>query len=160
MLWSRERRDVPGAAVRITAAERLNSTQNGHPYRNRQRSRMTVTRVETIAARPWVAVMSSRRPPCAGPTGKARTARGCVKPRAPAPRQGQSPAAAPRSLGRRVAGGENAMWVWEAWILLGCEEQLRFGVIETPVAEIRTAEIRARLAVCCAARGCVIKVSC
>jgi hypothetical protein len=34
-----------------TSAERLKPTQNGHPCRNRQRSRMTVTRVERIAVR-------------------------------------------------------------------------------------------------------------
>jgi hypothetical protein len=33
------------------------------------------------------------------------------------------------------------MWAWEAWILPGYEEQLRFGVIETPVEEICIAEI-------------------
>jgi endonuclease/exonuclease/phosphatase family metal-dependent hydrolase len=51
------------------------STQNGHPSRNRQRSQMTLRRVARIAARRRVWLISPLPPPSAGPTGTARGAR-------------------------------------------------------------------------------------
>src|SRR5262249_24564136 len=39
----------------------------------------------------------------------------------------------------RVAGGENAIWPWIAWVLLDREEQLRHGLIEAPAEEMRIA---------------------